>query len=127
MSTLAERLHAGLDENDIATAAAIELLNAEPDYGSAWLDNDDFVGNGCVRDNDENDGKAFIDWRQARVVHGMLVQMAPQPIPEYANALALLDFAIALGEGRYRFNEMGHQQRSALATATARLAAPGHS
>ncbi|MER6005882.1 hypothetical protein ABT120_45570 [Nonomuraea angiospora] len=40
------------------------------------------------------------------------------------NQLAFFNFAIALGEGRYRFDDMDDQRRSLLAAATARATAP---
>ncbi|MFI6603818.1 hypothetical protein ACIBHX_46945 [Nonomuraea sp. NPDC050536] len=113
MTTLAERLRAGAHDHEPHRQAAIELLIG--DTHSAWLDNETFTDM-CVYDNDD---AAYINWRAARDAfdNGAFDMCS-------SSERAILDFAIALGEDRYRFNYMNDRQAELLAVAAIRAIDP---
>lgn len=86
------------------THAAQELL-IEHGY---WLGRRDFVD--AALNYDHEDDAAMIWWSQARD----FLDTSPRAS---TTELAVLDFAIALGEDRYRFSAMGHAHRDLVRTA----------
>ncbi|MGW6500261.1 hypothetical protein [Nonomuraea angiospora] len=109
MSTLAERLRAGAAHQFQHEQAAIELLIDCHD-GATWLDVTDFT-NSCVVD--EGDGTATINWDRAR---GMFDSGDFKGYFD-ENGRAALDFAISLGEDRFRFRWRGKGENHLFAAA----------
>ncbi|SEK64518.1 hypothetical protein [Nonomuraea pusilla] len=118
MSTLAERLRAGVRHGSRAEIAAVELLIADTESGWFYHDEGDFVYY-CVSDDRDND-TASIDWDEAR----RFFENA-DPDYEIANKIAILDFAIALIEDRFRLGFLSDQQRRLFATAAANATGNG--
>ncbi|MFI9842260.1 hypothetical protein ACIHFD_34860 [Nonomuraea sp. NPDC051941] len=76
-------------------------------------------------DNLLNDDTATIGGNAARLWFDEMLDKDDRNFTDrYKNQLAFFNFAIALGEGRYRFDDMDDQRRSLLAAATARATAP---
>ncbi|MEU6778578.1 hypothetical protein ABZ912_05195 [Nonomuraea angiospora] len=114
MSTLAERLRAGAAHRFPHEQAAVELiLDFHEDGGRwSWVSNEDFT-NSCVVDDDGT--SATIDWDRARAWYNS------QDLSNTVDSLrAALDFAISLGEERFRFRWMAKSESDMLATAAAR-------
>lgn len=104
---LAIGLRAWIAGHDLYVRAAVELLIRH----GVWLRRDEFV-EACVRT--PSDGSCWIDWRAAREAFD-----AGELRRASSTEVALLDFAIALGEDRYRFNHMGEANTRLLLAATA--------
>lgn len=100
-------LRAWTARHDPHVRAAVELLIDH----EHWLRNGHFV-RGCVRVS-RSDGTVWIDWKAARHAHHRgLVGSATQ--------LAVLDYAIALAENRYRLTARDRTNARLAAAATAR-------
>lgn len=84
-------------------SAAVELLV----WHEHWLHRPDFLGI-CV--DTDIDGITWINWTKARAAHDAGLRGS-------TSELAVLDFAIALGEDRYRFNIMGDAHSKAIVQA----------
>ncbi|MEV4806798.1 hypothetical protein AB0K18_42960 [Nonomuraea sp. NPDC049421] len=112
-NALADRLRAGAADHEPHRQAALELLIA--DDHSRWLDNETFTAM-CVY---ENNDRAYINWRGARDAfdNGAFDKSS-------TTERAILDYAIALGEDRFKFHLMDDRQRALLAAATVRAIDP---
>lgn len=95
-------------DNNSTARAAIQLL----DWHGHWLNSRAFLDS-CVHASPEDEW-AYVNWREARDAHD-----AGTFTPASTTELAILDFAIALGEDRYRLNLMGDKHATALVTALA--------
>lgn len=102
---LEQELRAWTHDHDPHVRAAVELLI---EHGT-WLHRPEFV-NACIRGQD---GEAWIVWRTARefVDAGNLKASATE--------VAVLDFAVALGEDRYKLDRMGDFNATAIVRAVA--------
>lgn len=88
--------------------AAVDLL----DEHGTWFRRQDFTGQ-CVDSDD--DGITWINWTKAREAYEAGLRGS-------STELAVLDFAIALGQDRYRFSQMGNaNSRSLVEAVTAAL------
>jgi hypothetical protein len=81
-------------------AAAVDLLI----WHEFWFRRTDFTDR-CVQTDD--DGITWINWTEARATLELGLRGS-------TSELAILDFAIALGQDRYRFNIMGTAHSEAL-------------
>lgn len=97
--------------NRRAARAAIYLL----DWHDHWLNNRIFL-DACVHTEPE-DQWAWVDWEGARDAYDAGVFKVASTAE-----LAVLNFAIAVGEDHYRLSAMGDQHAAALLTALARAA-----
>lgn len=100
-------LRAWTARHDPHVRAAVELL-IDHDH---WLRNGHFV-RACVRTS-RSDGTVWIDWRAARDTY-------ERGLIGSSTELAVLDYAIALGENRYRLAAMDRTNSRLLITATTR-------
>jgi len=107
-----EQLMRGLREwtgcHDLPVRAAVELLIGH----GVWLRREEFL-RACVHRT--ADGHYWIDWDEARAAFD-----AGELHAASSTEVAVLDFAIALGEDRYRFGFMGETNTRLLVDATAR-------
>lgn len=101
--TLVTGLRAGTRHQDDHRKAAVELLISH-EY---WLHRKDF-SDSAVRTDDL--GETWIKWNSAR----LFLDRGPRAS---TSELAVLDFAVALGEDKYRFNHMGDAHAAAITRA----------
>ncbi len=107
---LVRGLRAWTRDHDLPVQAAVELLISH----DVWLRRTDLgFADTCVQPTSE--GHCCIDWRAARAAFE-----AGEFTCASTTARAALDFAIALGEDRYRFNHMGATNAQLLIKATTR-------
>lgn len=98
-------LRAWIAGHDLSVRAAVELLIGH----DHWLRNGEFVRE-CLHRGDG--GRYWIDWQRARELHDA-------GLGGSSTERAVLDFAIALGCDRYRFDSMGPANSVLLVRATA--------
>jgi hypothetical protein len=101
--TLVTGLRAWTATCDHPVHAAVELLI----WHQGWLGRSDFRK--CLTEHSA-EGMVTVNWRKAR----SLVDSEPRAS---TTELAVLDFAVALGENRYRLSSMGTAHRQAIADA----------
>jgi len=105
---LVRGLRAWTKDHDLHVRAAVELVIGH----DVWLRRSEFL-RACVHRS--ADGSCWIDWREARAAFD-----AGELNTASSTEVAVLDFAIALGEDRYRFNYMGGSNSRLLVEATVR-------
>jgi len=102
---LEQLLRAWTRDHDPHVRAAVELLI---EHG-VWLHRPEFV-EACINIGPED---AWVHWRKAR-------EFIDAGGPKASSTeIAVLDFAVALGEDRYKFDKMGDFSATALVRAVA--------
>jgi hypothetical protein len=99
--------------HDHHVRAAVELLIRH----ESWPRRKEFL-DACVRGASDHDGTLYIDWSAARRDFD-----AGEFDRASSTELAVLDFAISLGENRYLFSQMGYGNSKLLARAALRHSA----
>ncbi|WP_049566592.1 hypothetical protein [Nonomuraea sp. SBT364] len=115
MGIIAESLRDGVQNSSAHYIAAVELL-ANDKHGD-WLDDKMFFST-CVYQVEDDDYPS-VDWGAARAAFDNGVFDAASTTER-----AILDFAIALAEGRFKFHLMDDRQRNLIAAAAARAINP---
>jgi hypothetical protein len=95
--------------HDQHVRAAVELLIRH----ESWPRRKEFLDT-CVKRASDRDGTLYIDWSEARRRFD-----AGEFNRASSTEIAVLDFAIALGEDRYLFTQMGYGNSQLLVRATA--------
>ena len=102
---LEQRLRAWTHDHDPHVRAAVELLI---EHG-VWLHRPEFV-DACINIGPED---AWVHWRKAREF------IDADRLKASSTEIAVLDFAVALGEDRYKLSQMGDSNSAALVRAVA--------